>query len=363
MREALKLWVYFGDSQLTGPELTSDALMDCFARHGVAASVLCRGLEGFGLGRRIHSERFPDVSTDLPLAACAVDRRERIEALLDDVDRVVGDGLVTLEHAQLAVGEEVARSELPPGPGRAAELSVYCTRTQRAAGRARRPAYREAIEILRARGAAAAIALLGVDGTYHGRRERATILSVRRNAPMMIVAVGERETLAATLPELERALERPPLTLQEVAQLKHDGERLEPLPLAADPDARGLNVWQTIRVHARQSAQVEGRALYTELTRRLRQAGAAGATTLHCHWGFSGEERPYGDKLGRLTSHAPTYTTYVDRPAKVAELWPIIDEVTAEHAVVSSLPVPAYRERRDEHVAGGLRLAEIAPAR
>jgi hypothetical protein len=52
----------------------------------------------------------------------------------------------------------------------------------------------------------------------------------------------------------------------------------------------------------------------------------------------------------------PTYTTYVDRPTKVAEAWPIIDELTAEHGIVTSLFVPAYRERRGEHVGGGLRL-------
>lgn len=53
--------------------------MDAMARRRVAASALCHGIEGFGLGRRIHTGRFPDVSTDLPLVACAVDSRQRIE--------------------------------------------------------------------------------------------------------------------------------------------------------------------------------------------------------------------------------------------------------------------------------------------
>lgn len=360
MTEALKLWVYFGDSQLTGSALTSDALMDCLAGHEVAVSALCRGTEGFGLGRRIHSERFPDVSTDLPLVACAVDSRERIQALLADVDRVVGDGLVALEHARLAAGDELADAKLPAGPGHAAKLTVYCGRTERSAN-GRRPAYREAVEILRRHGAAAAVALLGVDGTYHGNRQRATFHSPRRDAPLMIVSVGPREALAAALPDLRRALIRPLVTLEGIAQLKHDGEQLEELPTASDLDQDGLGVWQTIRVYTRQSAQVNGRALYSELTRCLRKAGAAGATTIRGHWGFSSDEPPYGDRFARLTSHAPTYTTYVDRPAKIAELWPLIDRVTERHGVVTSLFVPAYRERRGERVSGGLRLAEILP--
>ncbi|HEX2127388.1 MAG TPA: DUF190 domain-containing protein [Thermoleophilaceae bacterium] len=360
MTEALKLWVYFGDSQLTRAELTSDALMDALARRHVAVSALCRGIEGFGLGRRIHTERFPDISTDLPLVACAVDSRERIQALLDDVDREVPDGLVTLEHARLARGEEVAEAEFPREPGRAAKLTIYCGRLERAAI-SRRPAYREAVEVLRRHGAAGATTLLGVDGTYHGWRRRATFSSPRRDAPLMIISVGRRETLAAALPDLSEALEWPVVTLEGIAQLKHDGAQLEKLPSAADLDPRGLAVWQTIRVYTRQSAQVNGRALYTELTRRLREAGAAGVTTIRGHWGFSSDERPYGDKLARFTSQAPTYTTYIDRPSKAAEVWPIIDELTAEHGIVTSLFVPAYRERRGEHVGGGLRLAEIIP--
>jgi PII-like signaling protein len=356
--EALKLWVYFGDSQLTGSDLTSDALMDSLSRRHVAVSALCRGIEGFGLGRRIHTERFPDLSTDLPLVACAVDSRERIRALLDDVDGVVADGLVTLERARLARGEEVAQAEFPSGPGRAAKLTVYCGRLERGAT-GRRPAYREAVEVLRRHGAAGATALLGVDGTYHGWRRRATFFSPRRDSPLMIISVGPRETLAAALPELSEALEWPLVTLEGIAQLKHDGARLEELPKTPDLDARGLAVWQTIRVYTRQSAQVNGRALYTELGRRLREAGAAGITTIRGHWGFSSDEPPHGDKFARFTSHAPTYTTYVDRPSKVAEVWPIIDELTADHGIVTSLFVPAYRERRGEHRGGGLRLAEI----
>jgi len=360
MTEGLKLWVYFGDSQLTGAELTSDALMDCFARRHVAVSALCRGIEGFGLNRRIHTERFPDVSTDLPLVACAVDSREHIQALLDDVDRVVADGLITLERARLAAGDELEDAKFPAGPGRAGKLTIYCGRAERAVV-GRRPAYREAVAILRHHGVTGATALLGVDGTYHGRRQRAAFHSPRRNAPLMIISVGRRETLATALPDLSQALEWPLVTLEAVAQVKQDGELLEGLPTTTGTDGQGLSIWQTIRIYTRRSAQANGRALYTELTRQLREAGAAGVTTILGHWGFLGDEPPHGDRFPWLTTHTPTYTTYIDRPAKVAEVWPIIDDLTARRGLVTSLLVPAYRERRGERVHGGLRLADILP--
>ena len=83
----LKLDVYFGESLNSGRRMASDALMDCFAHHGLEVAALYRGIEGFGIGRRIHTERFPDISTDLPLVAEAIDTRERIEAVLPEVRR------------------------------------------------------------------------------------------------------------------------------------------------------------------------------------------------------------------------------------------------------------------------------------
>jgi len=115
--EAFKLSVYFGDAVVSGPRLAADALMSRLAARGLATAALLRGIEGFGINRRIHAERFPDVSTDLPLLAMAVDERDRIRAVLDDVDRAVPRGLMTLERARLAIGEDVARAEIPKGPG------------------------------------------------------------------------------------------------------------------------------------------------------------------------------------------------------------------------------------------------------
>ena len=44
----------------------------------------------------------------------------------------------------------------------------------------------------------------------------------------------------------------------------------------------------------------------------------------------------FGDRLGTIASHVPTYTVFVDRPSAIAEIWPIVDEITAEHGVVTA---------------------------
>jgi PII-like signaling protein len=199
------------------------------------------------------------------------------------------------------------------------------------------------VALLRRHGASGATVLPGVDGLFDGRRGRARLFSANANTPMVIISVGPAEMLRRSLPHLNEVLATPVVTLEGVAQLKHDGELLEPPPSAVT-GGQGQDVWQAIRVYTRRTAQVHGRALYSELTRRLREAGAAGATTILGDWGFSSDERPHGDLLGRVASHRPTYTVYIDRPEKVAEVWPLIDELTADHGIVTSLLVPFYRE-------------------
>lgn len=349
--DALKLSVYFGESLTAGPRLASDALMACFAAHRPTVATLLRGIEGFGLNRRIHAERFPDVSTDLPLLAVAVDARERILAMLEDVDRTVPRGLVTLEEARLATAEDVAEAECPAGPGKAAKLTIYCSSGERSG---RRPAYRELVTLLRRCGASGATVLPGVDGLLRGRRRRARLFSRNARTPMTIISVGRRDLLRRSLPQLAQIVAEPIVTLEPIAQIKHDGELLEPPPTAPRAGLDGPDVWQTIRVYTRRNAQVNGRAVHSELVRCLREAGAAGATTILGDWGFSSDEQPYGDRLGSVTSHRPTYTVYVDRPQKVADVWPLLDELTAEHGIVTSLFVPGYRERSGDTVHGAL---------
>src|SRR3954467_8739848 len=118
----LKLDVYFGESLTSGGRTADDALMDCFAAHELQVAALYRGIEGFGIGRPIHTSRFPDVSADLPLVAEAIDSRERIEATLPDVHAIVDKGLVPNDTSLMAGGAAgppaAAGAAVPRGGGR-----------------------------------------------------------------------------------------------------------------------------------------------------------------------------------------------------------------------------------------------------
>ena len=95
--------------------------------------------------------------------------------------------------------------------------------------------------------------------------------------------------------------------------------------------------------------------------RALRGAGAAGATALRGTWGFHGDQRPHGDRLLALRRHVPVLTVAVDTPARVHELFAVVDRLTADAGLVTCEVVPAMRATGPDLEHGGLRLAALEP--
>jgi PII-like signaling protein len=334
--DCLKLTVYLGETARCERSLVSDALLDRFEQAGLHAAVLLRGVEGFGGGGRLHTQRLLTLSEELPLVAAAVDTRERVEALVPDVRKLVTRGLVTLERARLLTGH-LGPTRLPEELHEAAKLTVYLGRAERAGGRL---AHLAAVDLLRRHGVAGATVFLGVDGMAHGERRRARFLSTNRDVPTMVVAVGSGESIAAALPELGELLDRPIVTLERVRVCKRDGQ------LLAEPahDA-GADVWQKLMVFAGEQARHGGHPLYVQLVRRLREAGAAGATAVRGVWGYSGDHAPHGDSALAWRRRVPMVTVLIDRPERMRAWFALVDEVTDETGLVTSELVPAYDSR------------------
>jgi len=326
--ESLKLTSYFGERQRCGPGFVADALLELYGRHEIAASILLRGTEGFGLKHHLRTDRSLSLSEDLPLTAVAVDTRPRIEAVLAPVLRLNPAGLVTLERARLLTGT-AAPADLPE----TAKLTVYLGRQERVY---RVPAFVAVCDLLHRRGVDGATALLGVDGTAHGQRERAAFFSRNAEVPMMVIAVGPAEQIGGVLPELGALLRRPLLTLERVQVGKRDGR------LLAAPEARpGAGQWQKLMVYTSEATQHRGQPVHRAIVRRLRSAGISGATTQRGIWGFHGDHPPHGDRLLQWGRHVPAVTIVVDTGERIATAFSVVDELTGERGLVTVEDIPA----------------------
>jgi len=352
--EHLTLTTYFGERDRTPNGLLADELLHLYARHEIRTSVLLRGAEGFGALHHQHTDRLLSLSEDMPVVSIAVDSRALIEALLEPVLHLEQHGLITLERTRL-LSPASAPAQLPRELDEATKLTLYLGRQERAGNS---PAHVAVCELLHRRGITGATVLLGVDGTRGGRRTRARFFSRNADVPTMILAVGSGQQIAEVLPELDRMLGEPALTLERVRVCKRDGQLLatpHELPAA---DERGLALWQKLTLYSSQSATHDGHALHLQLVRRLREAGAAGATSLRGIWGFHGEHPPHGDRFLQLGRHVPVVTVLIDTPEHIGRSFAIVDELTAEHGLVTSEMVPAVRAMSATETRGGLELAD-----
>jgi hypothetical protein len=70
-----------------------------------------RGIEGFGRSSRVHTTRILALSEDLPILVEVVDEEGRLRPVLDELEPMIGGGLVTLERVHVLVyraGDEAA---------------------------------------------------------------------------------------------------------------------------------------------------------------------------------------------------------------------------------------------------------------
>jgi PII-like signaling protein len=334
--ESLKLTAYFGERDRTERGLLADELLDLYETHQVQSSILLRGIEGFGPGHHVHTDRLLTLSEDLPVVSVAIDAAPRIEALLADVQRIRRRGLITLERARLLVGE-TAPASLAIEADQAAKLTVYVGRQERVGGL---PAFVAVCDLLHRRGLDGANVLLGVDGTRRGRRERARFFAGNREVPMMILAVVGGAAIEASLAELGALLPEPLMTLERARVCKRDGRLISVPDELPARDEHGRPLWQKLMIYSSERAQYEGHPLHRALIRRLRRSGLAGATSLRGVWGFHGDHEPHGDKLLQARRHVPVVTIVVDTPARIAGAFAVVDELTGEGGLVTSEMVP-----------------------
>jgi PII-like signaling protein len=354
--DAVKLTSYFGERRrVAGDGFAADALLDLYGRHQVATSILLRGAEGFGARRHARTDMSLTLSEDLPLIAVAVDSRSRIEPLVEPTARLTGTGLVTMERARL-LRDDAETGDTEAGARAAVheetKLTIYLGRQERAY---RMPAFIAVCDLLYRRGVAGATVLLGVDGTAHGTRERASFFSRNTATPMMVIAVGSGATIGRVLPELGALLRRPLLTLERVRICKRDGTLLCPpsalpgtgIPTSGLAATGGMPLWHKLMVYTSEASLHDGRPVHRAIVRRLRAAGIAGATTQRGVWGFHGDHAPHGDRLLQLGRHVPAITIVIDTAERIATAFTIIDELTTERGLVTSEVVPAMRPGGD----------------
>ena len=99
--EASLLRIFIGESDKHDGRPLCEVIVEEARKQGLAGATAIRGFLGFGANSRIHTTKVLRLSEDLPVVVEIVDREEKIAAFLPELDKIIGEGLITLEKVRV----------------------------------------------------------------------------------------------------------------------------------------------------------------------------------------------------------------------------------------------------------------------
>lgn len=99
--ESVLLRIFIGETDKFDGRPLYKAIVEKARKRGMAGATVIRGILGFGANSRIHTSQILRLSEDLPLVIEIVDSEERINVFLPELDKMIGEGLVTLEKVRI----------------------------------------------------------------------------------------------------------------------------------------------------------------------------------------------------------------------------------------------------------------------
>lgn len=111
--ERVLMRIHIGERDRYAGRPLYEAIAELVRRRHLAGCTVYRGILGFGPTARIHSEKVLRLSLDLPIVVEIVETQEHIDALLPEIDRMMGGGLITLERARVILYRGDPREAAP----------------------------------------------------------------------------------------------------------------------------------------------------------------------------------------------------------------------------------------------------------
>ena len=100
-RDAILLRVFVGEDDKAGNLPLYEAIVLKAREMHLAGATVLRGSVGYGHSSRLHTTKILRLSQDLPIIIEIVDSKNKIDAFLPELDRMMTSGLVTLEDVQV----------------------------------------------------------------------------------------------------------------------------------------------------------------------------------------------------------------------------------------------------------------------
>lgn len=95
------LRIFVGEGDKVGHRPLYEEIVLKAREQGLAGATVLRGVMGFGKHSILHTAKILRLSEDMPMIIEIVDSLEKIEEFLPVLDKLITDGLVTLEQVRV----------------------------------------------------------------------------------------------------------------------------------------------------------------------------------------------------------------------------------------------------------------------
>jgi uncharacterized protein len=99
--QAHLLRIFVNESDRYEGRAVYETIVRAAREQGLAGATAMRAIEGYGAGDRIHSVKVLHLSEDVPIVVEIIDTPERIAAFLPTLDKIVAEGVVTVEKVHV----------------------------------------------------------------------------------------------------------------------------------------------------------------------------------------------------------------------------------------------------------------------
>jgi PII-like signaling protein len=100
---AVKLSIYLSDGAKHHGMPVYTSLLDFLFKNGVYGATVLKGVAGFGSTHHIHSAHILEISDHLPIKIEILETREKIEALLPEIERRAGSGIIEIQDTTIRI--------------------------------------------------------------------------------------------------------------------------------------------------------------------------------------------------------------------------------------------------------------------
>jgi PII-like signaling protein len=99
--ERVLMRIHIGEADRHNGRALYQEIVELLRKRHFAGATVYRAVMGFGASSRLHTDRFLELSSDLPIVVECVETEENIESVLPELDQMIGGGLITLERARV----------------------------------------------------------------------------------------------------------------------------------------------------------------------------------------------------------------------------------------------------------------------